>query len=184
MQVLGGRDFWIGTFCGALVTVLATEPIRKTLQSVLAPDSRVQVLEQENGRLRDRADAGAVEAQICRKRLAEFEFRKEAVSHSGGAPSDACVRELDSIKGLSIKEHTAARLIGGRLYVGAEDAWTQGLAAGCRLNVTTDVSPSKSTISLEIGRSLDVTTGIGDYRILLVGIPDGVTCVIDVVRPR
>lgn len=184
VQVLGGRDFWIGTFCGALVTVLATEPIRKTLQSVLAPDSRVQVLEQENGRLRDRADAGAVEAQICRKKLAESEFSKEAATLSMGVPSEACVRELDTIKSLSIKERTAARLVGGRLYVGAEDAWTEGAPAGCRLNITTDISSTKSTTNLQVGKSTDVLTGIGDYRIILAGVPDGVTCVVDVVRPR
>lgn len=181
---LRSRDFWVGAFCGVLAAALAVEPLRTALRALLAPDARIQTLESENSRLRDRADAGVVEAQTCRKKLAEADFKKEAAGFSGGQATEACVRELDVIKSVNIKEHSAVRLIGGRLYVGAEDAWTEGSPAGCRLNITTDISSTKSTTSLQVGQSSDVLTGVGDYRIILVGVPDGVTCVIDVVRPR
>jgi hypothetical protein len=126
----------------------------------------------------------AVEAQSCRRKLADLEFKVEAQSSPGHKSSDACVQELTTIKGISLKEREAIRVAGGRLYVGTEDAWTQGSPAGCRLNVSTDLKPGKTSVNLAVGETVEIATGIGPFRIVLAGVPDGVTCVVDIMRPR
>ena len=89
-----------------------------------------------------------------------------------------------TIKGLSIKERAAVRVAAGKLYVGAEDAWTQGSPAGCRFNVSTDLEVGKTPVRLAVGESVEIPTGIGPFRIILAGVPDGETCVVDIMRPR
>jgi hypothetical protein len=184
MRVIRGRDFWLGAFAGAILTVLAMEPATTALRSLFAPDARLDAVKRANASLKNLADAQAAEAQGCRGKLADLEFKVEAQSSSGRKSTDACVQELTTIKGLSIKEREAIRVAGGRLYVGAEDAWTQGSPAGCRLNVSTDLEAGKTPVRLAVGESIEIATGIGPFRIILAGVPDGLTCVVDIMRPR
>jgi hypothetical protein len=143
MRVIRGRDFWLGAFAGAILTILAMEPATVALRSLFAPDARLDAVKRANASLKHLADAQAAEVQSCRGKLADLEFKVEAQSSSGHKSTDACVQELTIIKGLSIKEREAIRVAGGRLYVGAVDAWTQGSPAVCRLNVPPISRPAK-----------------------------------------
>jgi hypothetical protein len=183
MRIIRGRDFWLGAFAGAILTILAMEPATTALRSFFAPDARLEAVKRANASLKDLSDAQTVEAQSCRRQLADLAFKVEAQSGLGHKSADACVQELTTINGLNIKEREAIRVAGGRLYIGAVDAWTQGSPAGCRFNVSTDLEAGKTPVRLAIGESVEIVTGIGPFRIILAGVPDGETCVVDIMRP-
>jgi hypothetical protein len=201
VDMLQDRAFWVGAACGAIAIAALIGPIAEILRSVFAPDSRIAKLEERLAQLgnniqapqaelirqietlRDRLDTELASAGTCQRRVADLEFRHEAKNNPGSQLGEACLRELDMVKGLKLKEAEAARLVGGRLYIGLEDAWTQS-TAGCKVNFSTDLEPGKRTQSLAVGESIDVKTSVGTFRVISTAVPDGVTCVFDVVRPR
>lgn len=179
MKGIHWRDYWFGAFCGALLAI-AFEPATSTIRLLVAPDTKIREFEQRIAALNEKALANATVAGECSKKLADVEFRAEARQ-----PADSCVRELDTIKHLSIKEHESARVLGGRLYIGLDDAWTQGVPAGCKLHLATSLEPGKSEHRLEVAESAEVSTAVGDFRIIVAGVPDdGVSCVLDIVKVR
>ena len=139
-RVAGAAAAWLaGLLEARLVCGVASQQGSRAARN-LEPDDAVK---RANASLKHLADAQAAEVQSCRGKLADLEFKVEAQSSSGHKSTDACVQELTIIKGLSIKEREAIRVAGGRLYVGAVDAWTQGSPAVCRLNVPPISRPAK-----------------------------------------
>jgi hypothetical protein len=175
------RSFWMGAFAGSVVAILALEPATSSIRKLFLPSSRLEELARENARLRDAASARTNEAEQCRGELSSAQFRLEAQS---GRSAEKCELDLISVRGVSIKEQTSSRFVGGRIYLGVEDAWTTGSPAGCAINLSTDLSVGKASKRLAVGESVEVRTGVGIFLVVLAAVPDGVTCVFDVVRPR
>ena len=197
-------EFWIGTTLGALVTIGLLEPALGTIRSMFSPDHRLVKMQerlddlqkriempraeliQELTNLKDRFDVEAASSQVCRTKVTDLEFKLDAKNSPGAKPDEACLREVDSVKGITLRRGETSRQVGGRIHIGT-DAMLAGYEGKwwCRINVSTDSSKEKISTYLNVGESIVVKTTVGDFRLVVARIADdnkGSLCQLDLVR--
>lgn len=137
--------------------------------------------------LRDQVAAESVAAQTCLARTADLEFKLDAKTSVGGTAGGACLRELDSVIGIKLREGEGTRQVGGRIYVGttliaaaAEHLW-------CNVISTADLGSTEREGIMHPGEAREVTTTVGIFRIAVTKVAqdnDGEYCILDLVRAR
>jgi hypothetical protein len=139
--------------------------------------------------LRDGHDAEAALTQTCQKKLDDIQFSQEAKNSPGNKPEEGCLRELDTVRGVALHRGEAARLVGGRVYVGVRNLWAPEDAAidpNCEIEVTVDKADDASKTAITVGQSLDLSTDVGRFRLVLTKTEreNGRRCLFDLVRLR
>jgi hypothetical protein len=111
------------------------------IRSLISPDARIAKLDEQverlkkaldgpraevfrqNEVLRDRHDAEAALAQTCQRKLDDIQFAQEAKNSASSKSEEACLRELDTVRGVALHAGEAGRFVGGRVYVGVRSLW-------------------------------------------------------------
>ena len=57
----------------------------------------------ENTIFKDRLDVETASSQVCRANVTDLEFKLDAKNSPGAKPGEACLREVDSVKGITLR---------------------------------------------------------------------------------